>query len=120
MQSPNVVVLQNDSAVAESLLNSLKASFRYVQSTRSLSDLRAWIARNRAEVVVLDMEAASLAEISQLSHEFPKARIVCTHRIADEQMWTAALNAGAADVCPSSDTRGILSAVMRVRAAAAA
>ena len=39
--------------------------------------------------------------------------IVCTHRLADEEMWTAALNAGAADIYPSYDTRGILSAAVR-------
>jgi hypothetical protein len=59
------------------------------------------------------MEAASLSEVAQLSREFPKARIVCTHRLADEEMWTAALSAGAVDVCPSSDMQGIVSAVLR-------
>jgi len=29
---------------------------------------------------------------------------VCTHRVADEEMWAAALNAGASDMCPAFDT----------------
>ena len=113
MRSPSVVVLQSDSMVAQSLLNSLSSSFRSVRSARSLGDLRASIARTRAEVVVVDMETTSLSEIADLSREFPKARIVCTHRLADEEIWAAALGAGAADVCPSSDTRGILTAALR-------
>jgi|SRR3954451_10559832 DNA-binding NarL/FixJ family response regulator len=123
MRSLSVVVLQSDSMVAQSLLNSLSSCFRSVRSARSLGDLRASIARTRAEVVVVDMETASLKEIADLSREFPKARIVCTHRLADEAMWAAALGAGAADVCPSSDTHGILTAALssltRTRPAAA-
>jgi len=113
MKSLNVVVLQSDSVIAQSLLDSLRHSFPSVRAAVSLREVRASIARNRAEVVVVDMEVASLKEVAELSREFPKAWIVCTHRLADEEMWTAALSAGAADVCPSSDTRAILSAALR-------
>jgi hypothetical protein len=58
------------------------------------------------------MEAASISDVEHLSREFPKARIICTHRLADDNMWTAALNAGAADICPPSDTRGIVRAAL--------
>jgi hypothetical protein len=33
--------------------------------------------------------------------------------VADEEMWTRTLSAGADDCCPSSDMRGILFATMR-------
>jgi hypothetical protein len=33
---------------------------------------------------------------------------VCTHRVADEEMWAAALNAGASDMCPAFDTKAIV------------
>jgi hypothetical protein len=59
------------------------------------------------------METASISDVEHLSREFPTACIVCTHRLADEDMWTAAVNAGAADVCPPSDTLGILRTAMR-------
>jgi hypothetical protein len=35
------------------------------------------------------------------------------HRVPDEEMWTAALDAGALDVCPESDGSEIVAAVYR-------
>jgi DNA-binding NarL/FixJ family response regulator len=113
MQPLNVVVLQSDSAITQSLLDSLSSSFHSVVPTRSLRELRTSLAKYRAEVVVIDMEVATLRDVGELSREFPQAWIVCTHRLPDDEMWTAALGAGAADICPSSDTRGILSAALR-------
>jgi DNA-binding NtrC family response regulator len=108
MQPLNVVLLQSDSRVAQSLVSALANTFGSVHQVQSLGDVRASIAKHRAGVAILDMEAASISDVEQLSREFPKACIVCTHRLADEDMWTAAVNAGAVDVWPPSDTRGIL------------
>jgi len=113
MRAQNVVVLQGDSVIAQSLLNSLSSSFRSVRTVNSLGDLRASIARTRPAIVVIDIDAATIAEVAKLSREFPKTRVVCTHRLADEAMWTEALNAGAADVCPSYDAKAVLSAAIR-------
>jgi DNA-binding NarL/FixJ family response regulator len=113
MQPLNVVLLQSDSRVAQSLVSALVNTFSSVRQVQSLGELRSSIAKHRAGIAILDMEAASLSDVEHLSREFPKACIVCTHRIADEDMWAAALNAGAADVCPSSDTRGILRTALR-------
>jgi DNA-binding NtrC family response regulator len=108
MQPLNVVLLQSDSRVAQSLVSALANTFGSVHQVQSLGELRTSIAKHRARIAILDMEAASLSDIQHLSREFPKACIVCTHRLADEDMWTAAVNAGAVDVYPPSDTRGIL------------
>lgn len=113
MQALSVVLLQGDSTIAHSLVNSLCSSFRSVHAVRSLGELRTSIAKHRATVVVLDIETASIAEVGRLSRDFPGISIVCTHRLADEEMWTAALSAGAADICPSSDTGAILTAALR-------
>jgi DNA-binding NarL/FixJ family response regulator len=113
MQPLNVVLLQSDSRVAQSLVSALANTFSSVRQVQSLGELRSSIAKHRAGIAILDMEAASLSDVEHLSREFPKACIVCTHRLADEDMWAAALNAGAADVCPSSDTRGILRTALR-------
>lgn len=90
---------------------------------RSASELRDLIPRFRPDVVVVDIETASLSEIEQLHREFTSVCIVCTHRIADEEMWTAAMDAGAADICSATDSQAILTAAMRstslVRSAAA-
>ena len=123
MKPLNVVLLQSDSGVAQSLVSALSRSFRAVQRVGSLGELRTSISKSHARIAILDMESASLSDLQHLSRDFPGALIVCTHRCADEEMWTAAVNAGACDVCPSSDTRGILRAalgsVVGVRSAAA-
>jgi DNA-binding NtrC family response regulator len=113
MQPLNVVLLQSDSRVAQSLVSALANTFSSVRQVESLGELRTSIAKHRAGVAILDMETSSISDVEHLSREFPTACIVCTHRLADEDMWTAAVNAGAADVCPPSDTLGILRTAMR-------
>jgi len=108
MQPLSVVLLQSDSRTAQSLVSALANTFGTVHQVQSLGELRTSIAKHRARIAILDLEAASISDVEHLSREFPKACIVCTHRLADEDMWTAALNAGAVDVYPPSDTRGIL------------
>lgn len=108
MQPLNVVLLQSDSRAAQSLVSALTNTFGAVHQVQSLGELRTSIVKHRALIAILDMEAASISDVEHLSREFPKACIVCTHRLADEDMWTAAMNAGAVDVCPPSDTQGIL------------
>ena len=112
MQPLNVVLLQNDSTVAQSIVSALTNAFT-VRQVQSLGELRTSIAKHRACVAILDMEAASISDVEHLSREFPRACIVCTHRLADEDMWTAAVNAGAADVCPPTDTLGIVRTALR-------
>lgn len=112
MQPLNVVLLQSDTRAAQSIVSALVKTFSSVRQVRSLGELRTSIAKHRAGIAILDMEAASLSDVQHLSREFPQACIVCTHRLADEDMWAAALNAGAADVCPPSDTHAILRAAL--------
>src|SRR6202167_6854200 len=104
MQPLNVVLLQNDSGVAQSLVSALGSSASVCQ-VKSLGELRNTIEKHVAGIAILDMEAASISDVEHLSREFPKARIVCTHRFAAADMWAAALNAGAADICPPSEDR---------------
>jgi DNA-binding NtrC family response regulator len=113
MQPLNVVLLQSDSRVAQSLVSALSRSCTSVRQVESIGELRSSIAKHHSSIAILDMEAASISDVEHLSREFPKTCIVCTHRLADDDMWAAALNAGAADVCPPSDTRGILRAALR-------
>src|SRR5208283_1333681 len=108
MQSLDVVLLQGDAQVAESLAAALSCVFGSVQQARSIQEFRTLFAQLNQGVAVLDIEAASLAEVHNLTVEFPHSCIVCTHRLADEHMWVAALQAGALDVCMSSDIPGII------------
>ena len=108
MQASNVVLLQSDPNVARTLAASLTNSFHSVHVTKSLDELRHAASKHRPHVMIVDLETATLSDVEALKQEFHTARIICNHRVADEEMWTRTLNAGADDCCPSSDTRSIL------------
>jgi DNA-binding NarL/FixJ family response regulator len=113
MEPFSVVLLQNDPRAVQSLTACFSRSFRSVRSASSLEELRNAMAKHRPQVAVVDLERMPLEVVAQLAREFPAVCIVCTHRLADEQMWTAALNAGAVDICPSNDPGGVLNAALR-------
>jgi len=112
MQHTNVVLLQSDPNVARMLANSLANSFHRVHVVGSIAELRTATAKNRPYAVILDLETATLDDVGSLKREFQDVRVVCTHRVADEEMWTRTLNVGADDCCPTSDTRGIVMAAI--------
>ena len=113
MQHSNIVLLQSDPRIAQTLASLLSNSFHQVHVARSVEELRNAAVRYRPDAIVLDLESASLAEVETLKKEFEGVRVICNHRVADEEMWTRTLNVGADDCCPSSDMRGILSSAVR-------
>jgi DNA-binding NtrC family response regulator len=108
----SVVVLEKDPQVARSLAGGLRPHFS-VHVIQSREELRERLAKNHPEAVVLNIEYWRLTEVESLHHDFPELPIVCTHRIPDEEMWMAALEAGASDVCPSYDVQNVLTSVRR-------
>ncbi|HEV3038976.1 MAG TPA: hypothetical protein VHA33_14455 [Candidatus Angelobacter sp.] len=115
MKPLSIVVAQSNAKAAESLARSLHHHFRVVNLARSVNELRNSIPRHRADVAVVDLELAAFAEIQELSKEFSATTIVCTHRLADEKMWTEALAMGAADCCNASDVRAIVMAATNIK-----
>jgi DNA-binding NarL/FixJ family response regulator len=115
----SVVVLEKDPGVARSLAGGLRGHFS-VYVAASHEELRDNVARNRPEAVVLDIEYWRLTDVESLHRDFPQIPIVCTHRVPDEEMWMAALSAGASDICPTDDVRNVLSSVLRNLARSAA
>jgi DNA-binding response OmpR family regulator len=113
MQALNIIVFENDPRLSQALAKTLGHHFHSVHVAKSLDELWVAIPRRRADVVILDIEASCLEEVTKLHHQFPSVSILCTHRVADEEMWTAALNAGASDMCPAFDTEGILMSAER-------
>src|SRR5438067_11374367 len=113
MQPTNIVLLQSDATIAQLLAASLSNSFHGVHVARSVDELRHTAAKHRPYAIILDLESASLADVETLKQEFQGIRIICNHRVADEEMWTRTLSVGADDCCPSSDMRGILSSAVR-------
>jgi DNA-binding response OmpR family regulator len=108
MQALTIVVYQRDSRLAQALASTLSQHYHAVYVATSVEELRVDIARHRGDVAVIDIEESCLAEVERLHREFPQVSIVCTHRVADEEMWAAALNAGASDMCPAFDTKAIV------------
>jgi len=113
MQSLSVVIANRDSQSASQLAASLNAYFRNVSVARSLDEVRTAIPKHRAQLAILDLELASVEDVERLVREFNHTSIVCTHRIPDDEMWAAALSAGAIDCCPSDDAACIVEAVDR-------
>jgi DNA-binding NarL/FixJ family response regulator len=108
MKPLSVVIFQSDRECTELLVKSLHTHFRMVNVARDLEDLKRSIPQHRADAAIVDLEFAGLDDVQSLHREFPAISIVCTHRLADEQMWTSALAAGAADCCSSGDVRAIV------------
>ena len=98
--------------MARSLAGGLHPHFS-VDVTGSREELRAKVEQDNPEAVVLNIEHWRLTEVESLHRDFPRLPIVCTHRIPDEEMWMAALDAGASDVCPSDDVGNVLTSVLR-------
>jgi len=113
MQSLSVVIANHDSQSASQLAASLNSYFRIVSVVCSVDEMRTAIPRHRAQLAILDLELVSVEDVERLAREFNHTSIVCTHRIPDDEMWAAALTAGAIDCCPSDDAACIMNAVAR-------
>jgi DNA-binding NarL/FixJ family response regulator len=109
----SVVVLEQDPRIAQSLAGKLSSHFHFVHLARSGAELRERVMQNPPEVVVLDVEHSRLSDLRNLHSDFPSLPIVCTHRIPDDDLWIAAMEAGASDVCPSDDTQKVLTSVLQ-------
>jgi DNA-binding NtrC family response regulator len=113
MQTLTIVVFQSDARIAQALAAGLSRHFSAVHVMESLRDLQTAVPRYRADVAILDIEGTQVAEIERLHREYPGLSIVCTHRVADEEMWANVLQAGASDMCPTCDTEGIVMSALR-------
>ena len=113
MQSLNVVIAISDPQAAADLVTKLHPHFQSVAVAHNADEARHAIPRHRAQLAVVDLETVSLPEVEQLCHDFRNTSVVCTHRLADEEIWSHALEAGAIDCCFPQDVGGILQAVNR-------
>ena len=109
----SVVVVERDPQVAQCLAGGLRPHFKVVYVINSCEELREKVSRDDPEALVIDIECGRLTDVQSLHQDFPKLPIVCTHRIPDEELWMAALEAGASDVCPTGDLNNVLTSVLR-------
>ena len=107
-----VVLYQNDPRTAQALAVSLSQHFDSVHLARTYQEVRPAVARHRAEAVVLDLETSGPCEVERLHREFPELCIVGTHRLADDKLWTEALNLGASDICEPRN-QDVVSSLLR-------
>lgn len=105
-----VVVLQSDPARAQTLVSVIKSFSEDVFVVKSVLELQTLASRFPIQVGVLDLDAVTLSEIAHLQKHLGIA-VVCTHRTADEVMWTDALGAGAIDCCFDDDAAAICRAI---------
>src|SRR5437899_495913 len=112
MSRPNVILVQRNAATAASLAASLQRHCRSVYVAKTPEEVRAAVPKHRADIVIADLELMRLPEIERLHSEFGDVKIVCTHRVPDEQMWADSLQAGAVDCCFADDTRAILGSAL--------
>ena len=113
MKPLTLVIAQYDPHNAEALATHLQSHFKGVTLAHNLEELRRAILQKQCDVAVVDLEMAPLSEVDRLHREFNNLDVVCTHRLADERLWTDALSAGAVDCCHPSDVRGIVLAASR-------
>ncbi len=116
MKPLRVVICQGDNAGAHVLASSFAPHAHSVHVASSPENLRETILKARADVLVLDMEIVPLEEMNRIHREFSDLCIIGIHRLADEEIWAAALNSGASDVCDSSDSASILRSVLNATA----
>ncbi len=107
-----VVLYQNDPRTAQALAVSLSQHFDTVHLARTYQEVRPAVARHRAGAVVLDLETSGPDEVEHLHREFPELCIVGTHRLADDKLWTEALNLGASDICEPRN-QDVVSSLLR-------
>jgi len=119
MEPLSLVIYHNDPRTAQALVASLSQYFGPVNLAKKYEELRTTVAQLRADVLVLDLESSRPDEVGRLHQEFPSLTIVATHRLADDDLWTEAMNQGATDVCePRQDE--VVQSVLRGRAHRAA
>jgi DNA-binding NarL/FixJ family response regulator len=112
MQPPNAIIALGDRVLAQILCDSLEQHFNFIYLAATFDQARSAIPRYRPLVIIVDVELAPLSEIELLRRQYRGMNVVCTHRLADDSLWTDALNAGASDVCQSSDVAGIMRAAL--------
>ena len=66
MKPLNVVIAQRECKTAETLARDLQNHFKMIAVARDLEEMRRTVPKHRADVAIIDLEAASLIEVDQL------------------------------------------------------
>jgi DNA-binding NtrC family response regulator len=110
MAHMNVVIIQSDPQHAQSLAALLGSRSCNVSVAGTVDELRRVVKKHGVQSVVVDLDVVSMKDVTALTREFG-LEVICTHRIPDDKMWVDAMNAGAVDVCCSTDATAISGAL---------
>ncbi len=106
-QSTVLLALTNPRS-AEVLAVALHSYFDTVAVVHAPEHVQPALLKFRAAVAVVDLELVTLSALEALHRELPQVQFICTHRVPDDEMWTAALAAGAVDCLLTSDVHQIV------------
>lgn len=113
MRPIDVVLAYREPVVPERLVQLISQQFRNFATAHNASEVRTAVARLRVGLAIVDLELVSFSELGELCREFPATAFVCTHRLADDTMWSQSLAVGAVDCCLSGDLPKVLLASER-------
>ena len=115
MKHLNVIVAQSDAASATQMALALHDHCRTVYMAGTPEQMRRAVPKQRADVLIVDLELVGVGEVERLHQEYANVAIVTTHRVADEEMWAQSLQAGALDCCYPQDVAAALGPALRQR-----
>jgi hypothetical protein len=104
----SVVLAYQDPALGNSLARAVEKLYLNLTTAKNTEEIRSAIVRLRAPLAIVDLEFVNLRELGELCREFPATAFVCTHRLADDTMWSQSLAMGAVDCCLACDLPRIL------------
>jgi DNA-binding NarL/FixJ family response regulator len=111
MQPLPVFIAQADPKLGAEFVAKLQIHFRDIRLIKTLPELRSSLAQSKPYALIVDLDMIGFAELREICRSCPQTVVISTHRLADEAMWIASLEAGAADCCAASDLAGMLRAI---------
>jgi DNA-binding response OmpR family regulator len=116
MQSLSILIAQADGRVGDQLAANLRTHFREIRVAHGLHELREKLLQDEEfYAVIVDLELVDFEKLREICGRYHDTAVICTHRLADEEMWVGALAVGATDCCFPSDIVGILRAASSTR-----
>jgi hypothetical protein len=108
MSPVRVVIVNPPQEIPRSLLSLPRYRSVTLATADAIANLRESVQRLQAQLVIVNLEFVSFAQLTDLRKEFPNVAFVCIHRLADDSIWAQSLAAGAVDCCFPSDLFRIL------------
>jgi len=111
MQSLSILIAQMDDRTGDLLAANLRTHFREIRRVQGVNELWEGFSSNEEPyAIIVDLALIDFQRLQEICQRFRNTAVICTHRLADDEMWTAALAAGAADCCIPNDITSILRA----------